>query len=125
MMSDGTKTSGRRWRIWPEWAWRWKTFDVCRRSWLNRRARFCADCGSELHISDLPIRRQDWADAWFTLAVYLWLAEAALLGVGEIEEIGGVSLFGMLIPAGAILAAFALVVVWRLTPKSANGKGES
>jgi hypothetical protein len=116
-MSDEKKTSGSRWQFWPEWAWRWKICDNCQRSRLHRRVRFCADCGRELRISDLPLERIDWLAAWFTLAFYLWLIEAVVFGMAEINQTGGIGLLGMLIPAGAIVAAFALVVVWRQTRK--------
>jgi hypothetical protein len=79
--------------------------------------RFCWDCGRELRISDLPLKRTDWLYAWLTLAAALWLIEVIVFGVAEIDQTGGIGLFGMLIPAGAILAASALMLVWRQTRK--------
>jgi hypothetical protein len=116
-MSDEKKTSGSRWQFWPAWAWRWKICDNCQWSHFYRRVRFCADCGRELRISDFPLKRTDWIYAWFTLAGVLWLIELVLLGMAEIDQTGGIGLLGMLIPAGAILAASALVFVWRHAPR--------
>jgi hypothetical protein len=110
-MSDEKKSP---FRLWLE-AWRWKICDNCQRSNFNPRVRFCADCGRELRISDLPLQRTDWLGAWFRLAFYLWLIEAVLLGMAEIDQTGGIGLLAMLIPAGAILAVFALVLLWRHT----------
>lgn len=116
-MSDEKKTSGSRWQFWPAWAWRWKICDNCQRSQFYRRVRFCADCGRELRVSDFPLTRTDWLHAWVTLAACLFLIEVVVLGVAEIDQTGGIGLLGMLIPAGAILAASALVFVWRQTPR--------
>jgi hypothetical protein len=110
-MSDEKKS---RWRFWPE-MWCWKICDTCLHSHFNPRARFCADCGRELRISNQPRERMVWLGAWIRLAFYLWIIEAVLLGMAEIDQTGGFDLFAMLIPAGAILAAFALVLVWRQT----------
>jgi len=41
-------------------------------------------------------------------------------GVAQIDEIGGLGMFRMFIPAGALLAAFALVIAWRQTPQTAT-----
>ena len=101
----------------PEWAWRWKICDNCLRSQFYRRVRFCADCGRALRISDFPLTRTDWLQAWITLAAILWLIELVVLGMAEIDQGGGIGLLGMLIPAGAILAASALVFIWRQTPR--------
>jgi hypothetical protein len=98
-------------KFWPEWMWSWKICDVCQRSRLFLSARYCVNCGHELRSSDLPLKRKDWLSAWGNLAFYLWLIEAVLLGVAQIDEIGGLGMFGMFIPAGAFLAAFALVIV--------------
>lgn len=116
-MSDEKKTSGSRWQFWPAWAWRWKICDNCQRSQFFSRVRFCWDCGRELRISDFPLTGMDWLHAWFLLAGVLWLVEVVLLGMAEIEQGGGIGILGMLIPAGAIMAASALFIVWRRTRK--------
>jgi hypothetical protein len=79
--------------------------------------RFCADCGRQLRISDFPLTRIDWLHAWVTLAAGLFLIEVVVPGIAEIDQTGGIGRLGMLIPAGAILAATALVFVWRQTPR--------
>jgi len=116
-MSDEKKTSVSRWQFWPEWALRWKICDNCQRSHFYRRVRFCADCGRELRISDLPLHRTDWLLAWFALAGLLFLIEVVVFGMAEIDETGGIGALGMLIPAGAVVAAVALVVAWRRSGK--------
>jgi len=51
------------------------------------------------------------------LAGLLFLIEVVVFGMAEIDETGGIGALGMLIPAGAIVAAVALVVAWRRSGK--------
>jgi len=59
------------------------------------------------------------AQRWGNLAFYLWLIEAVLLGVAQIDEIGGLGMSGMFIPAERSCGICSRDA-WRQTPQTAT-----
>jgi ribosomal protein L37E len=108
------------WWNWPDRTWHWRICDRCGTSRFWSRDRFCKSCGSELRASDLPLTRWHWVESWLTLALSLWVILAVVLGAGSETE-KGFSVTGMIVIATLILAAGALVLIWRRTPKWPSG----
>jgi|SRR5215469_18196107 len=99
---------------WPDFG-RWKICDKCHYSRFWRRARFCDACGSELRVSDVPLERSHWINAWLSLAFWLWLLQFLVFGTGAEAEQVGFSLLTMIAVAALLMAGVAFILIWRLT----------